>query len=104
MTYIPNTKNNYLAFHGLTGYLWCNNHGTRKMAERLNLNEEEWNAISNKDINTTYSERCNATDFFKENIKTNEDFNNYWKLIQKGKSDFIFSDRVHAPMYIGRMV
>lgn len=106
MSYLPTSKNNYLAFHGLAGYLWCNNYSTVKMAKKLQLSESEWNAISeiSETFQTSYSERCNATDYFKANIKSEKAFWDFWEQIKAGKSDFEFSNDHHSPIFIGRAI
>jgi hypothetical protein len=103
--YIPETKNNYLAFHGLTGYLWCNKYSIEKMIEKLGLSDKQWRLISEKEKTffPTYSEKCNATDFFNENVKSEEDFDNFWKQIKEQKADFEFEQTHHNPIFIGKM-
>lgn len=106
MQYLPTSKNNYLAFHGLTGYLWCNNYSPLAMAEKLNISESEWSAISeiSETFQTSYSERCNATDYFKANIKSEKDFCDFWEQIKAGKSDFEFANTHHSQIFIGRAI
>lgn len=106
MSYLPTSKGNYLAFHGLTGYLWCNNYSTLAMAEKLQLSESDWNAISEKSetFQTSYSERCNATDFFKAKIESETDFWDFWEQIKAGKSDFEFANTHHSQIFIGRAI
>lgn len=101
--YYPKSKNNFLAFHGITGYLWSEGLSPSDMVEKLGLNWEQWIKIWDSNFESTYSERCNATDYFTDLIKNDEMFEEQWKLIKEGVTQFTFSERNHPKMYIGKI-
>lgn len=95
-------KNQNLAIHGLGGYYWClGGYNGSKIGEELGFSswEEfiEWDCLMNDQ--STYSERCNATDRIKE-LMENTTKELILEKIEKD-FDFDFSTRHHSKMYIG---
>lgn len=95
----PQTKNNYLGLMGLAGYLFANNYSPEKIAGRLSFTWNEWRIVSKDIFGVTYSERCNAQDYFIQSIKNETDFALFLDQVKSGKNDFPFSNKRHERLF-----